>query len=98
MVEVYHLGLRAVSYQDAEAAVAACIETCKFMPVVAEIRERLPRAIRERVAPAWEYLARTRGAEYAAGWRQANQARIDELLRGDALPEPTLPRQLRAVS
>lgn len=98
MVEVYHLGLRSVSYPDAEAAVVACIETCRFMPVVAEIRERLPRSIRERVEPAWEYLARTRGAEYSAGWRQANQVNLDRLLRGDALSGDTARPALKAVS
>ena len=43
MVTVYHLGLRNVTYDDAEAAVVECIETCTFMPTVAEIREKFPR-------------------------------------------------------
>lgn len=92
MTEVYHLGLREVAYPDAEAALVACIETCRFMPVVAEIRERLPRWIREPLEPAWEYLARTRGPEYAAEWRRANQANIDRLIGG------TAPAALKAVS
>lgn len=98
MVEVYHLGLRKVSYPDAEAAVVACIETCRFMPVVAEIRERLPRSIREPIEPAWEYLARTRGAAYAADWRRRNHAQIDGLLRGDALSGDMARPALTAVS
>ena len=43
MVNVYHLGLRTVDYADAEQAVADCIETCTFLPTVAEIRERIPK-------------------------------------------------------
>jgi hypothetical protein len=43
MLTGYHLGLRNVPYDDAQEAVAQCIETCTFMPTVAEIRERLPR-------------------------------------------------------
>lgn len=43
MLNAYHLGLRAVDYDDAEQAVAECIETCTFLPTVAEIREKLPK-------------------------------------------------------
>lgn len=42
MVNVYHLGLRNASFEDAEVAVAECIESCTFMPTVAEIRQRIP--------------------------------------------------------
>lgn len=42
MVTAYHLGLRSVDYAEAEQAVADCIETCTFLPTVAEIRERIP--------------------------------------------------------
>lgn len=38
----YWLGLRNVDYADAEQAVADCIESCTFLPTVAEIRERIP--------------------------------------------------------
>jgi hypothetical protein len=44
MLSAYHLGLADVSYQDGEIAVASCIRECTFFPVVAEIRERLPRS------------------------------------------------------
>lgn len=44
MLKTYQLGLRDVAYADAEIAVASCIESCKFIPTVAEIRERLPRS------------------------------------------------------
>lgn len=43
MTTGYHLGLRDVSYRDAEQAVTACIEELTFMPTVAEIRQRLPK-------------------------------------------------------
>lgn len=43
MVTVYHFGLRNADYADAEQAVAECIESCTFMPTVAEIRERMPK-------------------------------------------------------
>ena len=43
MVTAYTLGLRNVEYADAEQAVADCIETCTFLPTVAEIRERIPK-------------------------------------------------------
>lgn len=43
MLTAYHLGLRNADYADAEQAVAECIETCTFMPTVAEIREKMPK-------------------------------------------------------
>ncbi|MCG3176923.1 MAG: hypothetical protein MOGMAGMI_01887 [Candidatus Omnitrophica bacterium] len=47
MVTAYHLGLRTADYADAEQAVAECIESCTFMPTVAEIRERMPKPRRQ---------------------------------------------------
>jgi hypothetical protein len=44
MLSAYHLGLSDVAYADGEQAVATCIRECRYFPVVAEIRERLPRA------------------------------------------------------
>jgi hypothetical protein len=49
MLKTYQLGLRDVAYTDAEMAVAGCIEDCKFIPTVAEIRERLPQRVLPRV-------------------------------------------------
>lgn len=69
-----------------------------WFPTLAEIRTQWTQMFRaHRIEPAWEFLARTRGLEFADDWRQANHARIARLLQGDVVVAGQRPA-LKAVS
>lgn len=78
VVDVWHSIIGDMEYVDADRAVASCINRCKFVPSIAEIREEYDAISYERrksMAEVKEYYNRSRNSyptdvPYDYGWEE----------------------------
>lgn len=58
LLEGYWLGLSDLDYEEVKRAAVDAIRTCRFMPTVSELRERIHGSLAERAVIAWQEVSK----------------------------------------